>query len=327
MKIFKIKLININDNLIKSFNSFLNKEKIKFVESNENFDIVMFGSFPDFKILNKYEDKKKICISGENLIVKINVVHIINKIFKNISSLRDSLLYFFIKFEIKNFNLPFYIYKKNIDYIRKSKNSIVITDNLIEWNSINIPSTFIYDYSSLLRIDKKLRRNKKKKFCAFIVSNPSNLDRLIFYKKLLKYKKIDSYGNVFNNCKISNKLERKYGNDFNKINQEIYKDYKFVICFENSYAQNYITEKIINPMISNSIPIYRGASNVRDYFNTSSFINYDNYSSYEEMIKKIVELDNDDEKYEEFLKQNFLRKNFFEKINNERKKLVEALLK
>jgi hypothetical protein len=53
---------------------------------------------------------------------------------------------------------------------------------------------------------------------------------------------------------------------------EFYSNYKFVLAFENSLINNYITEKIVNPMHAKSIPIYYGASNAGEYFNEERFI-------------------------------------------------------
>ena len=44
-------------------------------------------------------------------------------------------------------------------------------------------------------------------------------------------------------------------------------EYKFVICFENSEEDAYITEKIINPLLANVIPVYWGNKRIGDYFN------------------------------------------------------------
>ena len=60
--------------------------------------------------------------------------------------------------------------------------------------------------------------------------------------------------------------------------------------------------------------------------NTKAFINYEDYGrSYEKMIEKIIELDNNDEKYEKFAKQSFLNDNLFDVISAEREKLVRFL--
>ena len=78
---------------------------------------------------------------------------------------------------------------------------------------------------------------------------------------------------------------------------EFIKDYKFVIAFENSSFPGYTTEKLIEPFLSDSIPVYWGNPVVGKDFNTNSFINIKDTAQFDEAINKIVELDNDDEKY------------------------------
>lgn len=143
----------------------------------------------------------------------------------------------------------------------------------------------------------------------------------------MKYKKVDCYGPVLNNTKVPDRLIEKYKykntsleyalktnrhtwatNAF-LLNQELFRDYKFVICFENTYNDDYITEKLPNVMMANSIGIYRGAKNIGEFFNTKSFINYDDFENEEDIIEKIIELDNDDEKYQEMLKEPFFKGN------------------
>jgi hypothetical protein len=162
---------------------------------------------------------------------------------------------------------------------------------------------------------KDLDISHRKKFCAFIVSSNSGRERVRFFKKLSQYKKVDSYGKVMNNVSID-KLPAHWHN-----NKNIFKNYKFVICFENSTDKDYITEKITNVMFGGAIPIYRGAPNIGDYFNKKSFINYDDYGSYEKMIEKIIELDNDDYKYLEMLKEPWLTPKNWEIISSMKKKL------
>ena len=98
-------------------------------------------------------------------------------------------------------------------------------------------------------------------------------------------------------------------------NSEIFKKYKFVICFENSFEENWITEKILNVMVAGAIPIYRGAPNIQEYFNNESFINYEDYRNYDKMIQKIIELDNNSAKYKDLLSVPFLSKENIQNIN------------
>jgi hypothetical protein len=128
--------------------------------------------------------------------------------------------------------------------------------------------------------------NDKKKFCCMVVSNPNCKERNEFFHQLSKYKKVDSGGHFLNNIglPVQNKME-------------FIKDYKFVIAFENSSYPGYTTEKLIEPFFVNSIPIYWGNPVVAKDFNTDSFINIKNTSEFNNAINKIIELDNDDEKY------------------------------
>ena len=48
--------------------------------------------------------------------------------------------------------------------------------------------------------------------------------------------------------------------------------YKFTVAFENSSAPGYHTEKILDPMLSGSIPIYWGDPEIDRVFNSASFI-------------------------------------------------------
>lgn len=86
-------------------------------------------------------------------------------------------------------------------------------------------------------------------------------------------------------------------------------DYKFVIAFENSSFPGYTTEKIFEGMLVNSIPIYWGNPLIHLEFNDKSFINAHQYGSLQEVVDKIIELDQDDNKYKEYLKQPYFKNN------------------
>lgn len=149
--------------------------------------------------------------------------------------------------------------------------------------------------------------NDKKKFCCMVVSNPNCKERNLFFDKLSEYKKVDSGGRFLNNIGLP--IENK---------MEFIKDYKFVIAFENSSFPGYTTEKLIEPLIVNSIPIYWGNPVVGKDFNTNSFINIENVSQFDAAIHKIIELDNDDKKYLAILNQPcFLNHKIPEEFSNE----------
>lgn len=50
------------------------------------------------------------------------------------------------------------------------------------------------------------------------------------------------------------------------IEGEPYNDYQYHICIENCQTNHYFSEKIMNPLIVNTIPIYMGCRNIDTYF-------------------------------------------------------------
>ena len=247
-----------------------------------------------------------------------------------------------------------YLRPKLVDYIEriahpKSKNFAIITNANQSANILNFPYFFhtcYHKFSDFIEIKKENRYRNKKKFCAFVVMNGSCIYRNQFFHQLCKYKKVDSFGPLFNNAKVPVHLIDRYKNEGISLkealkapqystvtngyllNQELFRDYKFVICFENSVANDYVTEKLPNVMLANSIGIYRGAKNVGDFFNTKSFINYDDYGSHDAMIKKIIALDQDDQKYQKMLDEPFFVNNELPpRIKTAKKDLENFILK
>jgi hypothetical protein len=84
-------------------------------------------------------------------------------------------------------------------------------------------------------------------------------------------------------------------------------EYKFTIAYENNAYRpqhpGYTTEKIMQPMTVNSIPIYWGNPVIDKEFNKKSFINFYDFKSEDEMIDYIIELDKNDDRYLEMLNQ------------------------
>jgi len=140
--------------------------------------------------------------------------------------------------------------------------------------------------------------SEKAKFCNFVYSNWRAQKRRRFFKKLSKYKKVDSGGKYKNNLGY-------YVQD--KIS--FIKDYKFTIAFENISSVGYTTEKLVQPMIVHSLPIYWGNRLVGRDFNTKSFLNYYDFENENELIERIIEIDNNDELYIKYLKEPYFHNN------------------
>lgn len=142
---------------------------------------------------------------------------------------------------------------------------------------------------------------KKKKFCCFVYSNKKALKRINFFRKLSSYKKVDSAGKVLNNTGIFAPRGHRF--------LDFLSEYKFVIAFENSSTPGYTTEKMFRAMQAKTIPIYWGNPWIDREFNSASFINCHDYASDEEVIARVIELDNNEELYREVLAQPYLKLN------------------
>jgi len=185
---------------------------------------------------------------------------------------------------------------------------------------IRVPLYVFYDaYQNMLSITKSLNKEElcKRKFCSFVVSNSRYADpkRDEFFKKLCEYKKVDSAGRHLNNM----------GGSFLEDKLAFVAQYKFNIAFENCSSDGYTTEKIMEPMSVNSLPIYWGNPNVEIDFNKDSFINLSSFKTVEDCIEYIKLLDNDDDLYYQTLQQPWFRVNNAVDYNSELKSFFDNI--
>ncbi len=153
---------------------------------------------------------------------------------------------------------------------------------------------------------------KNKKFCVYMHWQVAAEKRNIILKKLSEYKKVDIV-----NCPMGH---------INKLN--VFKDYKFSFAFmnhfwkysksENAKIPGLIDEKIFDSYIANTVPLFYGNAEIGDYLNSKCFLNWHDYDDLniksensfleadEKFIEKIIELDNNDELYLEYLNNNFI---------------------
>ena len=154
------------------------------------------------------------------------------------------------------------------------------------------------DQSLLLNIANEYGSLADRKFCNFVYSNNVNSDpiRDTFFHKLCKYKKVDSGGRHLNN--ISGAVKDKL---------QFIKDYKFTIAFENSAVPGYTTEKLIEPILVKSLPIYFGNPLLSLDFEPDSLILVECRDELDQVIDQIINLDKDDDQYLAILERNKFR--------------------
>lgn len=213
--------------------------------------------------------------------------------------------------EAGNPDLKIHNYKKwkyKINFIgepalpQHEKYDLVLTSINNIKNVIDLPLSIAYIHcNNFLPIlyNRPIITKIPNNFCTFIVSNPKCGTRNKIFEMLNTYKKVNSMGRFANNNngKI---IQYPY---WSKEFLNVLGSHKFMICFENTKMETYSTEKIVNPYIARTIPIYWGSHNIKNIFNQDSmlFLEDETEESFNKLIQKIIELDNDDQKYLDFV--------------------------
>lgn len=142
----------------------------------------------------------------------------------------------------------------------------------------------------------------KQYFANFIAGHESEYNiRGDFFKKLCEYKRVESPGSYLNNMPGGEQV-----NWLNDSKSDFQRKCKFTLCFESTNHYGFVTEKIMDAFYADTIPVYYGSPTVTEIFNKDAFINVGDYESFDAAIEKIKELDQDDEKYLEMLRQPIL---------------------
>lgn len=152
-----------------------------------------------------------------------------------------------------------------------------------------------------------------RKFCNFVYSNGSLGEgariRKEFCIRLQEYRHVDCPGAVLNNmsCAVAGRNSRNWW--FDKI--RLIGQYKFTIAFENSMLSGYTTEKLFDCFKAGTIPIYWGNPEVAKDVNPDAFINCNDYGNdFDAVIRKVKEIDENDESYMNMLCQMPMREDY-----------------
>lgn len=113
-----------------------------------------------------------------------------------------------------------------------------------------------------------------RRFCNFVYSQPYPY-REQFFRALGGYKHVDAPGQSMNNMPS---LDDAYaGVNMWDRKRTFLSHYKFTIAFENFSYRGYNTEKLTDPLLAGSVPIYLGNPEIARHFNPDCFINAHDY--------------------------------------------------
>ena len=139
--------------------------------------------------------------------------------------------------------------------------------------------------------------NKRKKFCAFVISNPNSApERELVIEKLSRLGSIDSGGRWRNN--VGGPVSDKGA---------FLGDYRFSLALENVSHPGYTTEKLVQAFAAGTIPIYWGDPLVGRVFNTEAFVNCSDYPSLDGMVDAVERLMDDPQAMEKMMRTPALR--------------------
>lgn len=178
---------------------------------------------------------------------------------------------------------------------------ILNTKKFIYNFNIYLPALFLSLWERRDNYKNKID-NSRENFCAYMYSYDLQY-RVELFNFISKYKRIDALGKSCSNIKEDDRFVYNNEITYNDIAVRKYSKYKFVLALENGISDGYITEKLINPIIANSIPIYAGPKDVFDIINPKRIIYVYNYSNYEELLNYIKEVDNNDDLYNSIISE------------------------
>lgn len=157
-----------------------------------------------------------------------------------------------------------------------------LTDQFIEYARKNIGKYYIGDttglgkpfverYSHMWYNPPLKREPEKTHIMSIMISEKMNEEghsyRHELVNKILESNlPIDIYGR---GCKFYTFMEDdRVKGEFKEL--EPYEKYKFHICIENIRLNHYFSEKIMNPLLCNTTPIYMGCKNIENYFENNT---------------------------------------------------------
>jgi len=124
-------------------------------------------------------------------------------------------------------------------------------------------------------------------FCAFLVSNPMCKERNEAFEVLNRHCRVNSGGAYKNN--IGGPVPCHYGGggggDAAKF--DFFKSHMFALCYENSVAPGYVTEKLLHAKMAGCVPLYRGAEEAVKDFDPAGFVHVKDGQDVVALVKEL----------------------------------------
>lgn len=174
------------------------------------------------------------------------------------------------------------------------------------------PCLIAYEDSQLLALPPIEPDMARRPFCSFIYSQArvgegSRLRKEFCQELMDTYAHVDCPGRILHNMDAPDLAARGDAANWNASKIRFLSRYKFNIAFENSSSPGYITEKLTDCFLGNTVPIYWGSGGDMSPFPREAMICADNYPDTASLVARIKEVNENDDLYLKMLAANPLR--------------------
>ena len=130
---------------------------------------------------------------------------------------------------------------------------------------------------------------QKEKFACAFISNPEPT-RMRALKELSRFGEVEVFG-----AHTGRPVPNKY---------QIARDFRFMLCFENDLFPGYVTEKLLDAYLCDTVPLYWGDFGREPHINRKSLVNAADYATLEEFSHVVGNLS--DTQYKQIYSQPLL---------------------
>lgn len=132
-------------------------------------------------------------------------------------------------------------------------------------------------------------------FCNFIYSNGRAAEpiRDAFFSALSEARFVHSAGRHLRNTESVDAFAPALGPLERK--RRYMRDFRFSLAFENSAHPGYVTEKILDAYLAQTIPVYWGDPRITEEFNPASFVDVRRFASIDAAVAHILALNADED--------------------------------
>ncbi|RNA05317.1 alpha-(1-3)-fucosyltransferase C-like [Brachionus plicatilis] len=161
----------------------------------------------------------------------------------------------------------------------------------------------------------------KTKLAFFLATNCRAFSKRTEYvKEMQKHSnRIDVYGGCGKSCNISG--EDRFSS--NLCRQKLSKDYRFLLAFENSMCKDYITEKLLDTVLFDIVPVVFGYGPYDQLIPRSAYINALDFKTPKELVNYLTYLESNSTAYNSYFKW----KKYIKKTNTKYNTLCDMCIK